>query len=154
MASPQSTHEVQAAVEGADLASVGLDGRQTVTFCGEPFAIADEVADFALWKYARVLDDDVDGVQRLAAQHVLLQECIAPDEWARFERHALAKKADGAELVGVVNQVMEMLAARPTRRPNDSSTGPQPTPPNSKGSSSTGDIPSPGGGSAGTPPGR
>lgn len=133
---PQSTHEVQAAVEGADLPAVGLDGRPTVTFCGEPFAIADEVADFAWWKFARAsADNDSDaGLHLLAAKHTLLQECLAPDEWARFERHALAKKADGDDLMGVINQVMEMLAARPTQRPSDSSTGPQPTPENSKDS--------------------
>jgi hypothetical protein len=132
---PSSTHGVQAAAEGADLLPAAVDGRQTVTFCGEQYAIADDVADFAVWKYARVMDDGASGIQRLAAQHTLLQECIAPDEWSRFSRYALAKKASGADLMGVCEQVLEMLAARPTQRPNDSSTGPLPTSENSKESS-------------------
>jgi hypothetical protein len=155
---PTSTHEVQAVVEGVDLLPGDPDAADTrlkVKFCGEEYAIADEVAGFAVWKFARAtVDGDTDGLQLLAAKHTLLQECIAPDEWARFQRHALAKKADGDDLMAVINQVMAALAARPTRRPSGSSTGPPPTPPNSKDSSSTGDTPYPGTGSGGTPPGR
>ncbi len=46
-------------------------------------------------------------------------------------------KADADELIAVVNRAIEVIAARPTKRPGASSPGPQTTPDSSKAISSS-----------------
>jgi hypothetical protein len=108
-----------------------------VEFCGERFRMAERVGLMPMMRFAKVAkagvdSDDLDG---LAAMYDLLEQCIADDEWARFQAHADKTRADGDELMRVVKDVFEVLSARPTRRPSGSSDGPQTTEPSSTGDS-------------------
>jgi hypothetical protein len=66
-----------------------------------------------------------------------VMEDAGPSEWDRFEAHAIDAKADENDLLKVVQDVIQVLSARPTRRPSDSSAGPQTTSPSSKAISSS-----------------
>jgi hypothetical protein len=104
-----------------------------IEFCGERFRMAERVGLMPMMRFAKVAkagvdSDDLDG---LAAMYDLLEQCIADDEWARFQAHADRTRADGDELMSVVKRVFEVLSERPTRRPSDSSGGPLTTEPSS-----------------------
>lgn len=98
--------------------------------------MADAVGLMPLMRFAKVAksgvdSDDMDG---LVAMYDLLEQCIAPQDWGRFQAHADKVRADGEMLMGVVADVMGRLASRPTRRSSPSSDGPTST-----GTSSTDD---------------
>lgn len=110
---------------------------EQVTFCGEQFDIADRIGLMPLMRFAKVAQDGVDSTELagLVAMYDLLEQCVAPHEWARFQATADQHRADSETLMGVVTTVIELLSARPTSRPSDSSDGPQRTAPNSTGDS-------------------
>lgn len=125
-----SVHELQARAEGVEV----IGGGQKVTFMGEEYRIADRVGLMPLMRFAMVAksgvqDDDMEG---LAAMYALIRDCIDAGEWARFENDAIMKKAEQEELLKVVTDVIQVLTARPTQRPADSSDGPPNTSPNLK----------------------
>jgi hypothetical protein len=127
-----STHDIQAAVEGV-VADV-----DTVEFCGETFRMSDRIGLMPLMKFAYASSKGIDSADMdgLAAMYVMVRDCIdGPDEWDRFERLAMDSKADDVAIFAVVQQCIEKISARPTRRPKDSSTGPRRISGNSKGSS-------------------
>lgn len=102
-----------------------------VEFGGELFIVADKIGLMPLMRFAKVAKAGVDSadLDGLAAMYDLLEQCIAPEEWARFEAHADKIRADGEELMRVVGKVFEILTDRPTVRPSDSSDGPTTTGP-------------------------
>ena len=106
----------------------------SVEFAGERFAIRERVAVMALMRFANVAKagTDSDDVEGLVAMYELLEHCIAPSDWLRFQEHALATAADDKELMGVVRRTIGVLSARPTSRPSDSSDGPTSTAPTSE----------------------
>jgi hypothetical protein len=110
-----------------------------VDFCGERFRMADRVGLMPMMRFAKVAKAGVDSddLAGLTAMYDLLEQCLAEDEWDRFQAHADKTRADGEELMGVVAKVFEVLSARPTRRPSDSSDGPSTTAPSSTGDSSS-----------------
>jgi len=159
--------EIQAAAEGAEL----VDDGRSVEFLGARFRTADKVGLMPLMKFAMtarkgVQSDDLDG---LAAMYALIRDCVdqtrpqkpvldengqpvirdgkpvteddGPSEWDRFEQHAIDSKAEAEDLFKVVSDVIQALSARPTRRPGDSSAGPQTTSDSSKAISSSTDTP-------------
>ncbi len=108
-----------------------------VEFGGERFATADKIGLMPLMRFAKVAKagadaQDMDG---LAALYDLLQQCIDPADWARFEAAADRAHAEGDELMAVIGKVFESLSERPTRQPSDSSAGQQTTPQRSGGGS-------------------
>lgn len=122
------------------------DTRPTVTFLGEQFALRSRgVPLLRLMKFATLAKrglstDDAEG---LAAVYDLLTACIAPDEWARFERTADDLDDDGTKLVQVIKDAVTVLAARPTTPPADSPGGQSTTAPSSAGGSSSRDSSNP-----------
>lgn len=144
MASPiteVSTHEVQAAAEGVNLpAATGTDvdvvgGSLKVEFKGATFRIAERLGAMPLLKYANAASSGLDSesLEGLAAMYAMIRDCIdGDDEWRRFERHAIDTRADQAELMDVVTDVVKLLTARPTQPPGDSSAGRPETSANSK----------------------
>ncbi len=98
----------------------------TVAFAGERFEVADRIGLMPLMRFAKFAQRGVDSneMEGLAAMYDLLEQCIAPDDWRRFEDHADKQRVDGEELMSVVRDVIELLSSRPTRRPSDSSDGP------------------------------
>ena len=95
-------------------------------FAGETFRLADKIGLMPLMRFAHVSRRGVDSndMEGLAAIYDLLKQCLADEEWARFEDHATAVRADGDDLLGVVSQAIEAIAERPTKEPSDSSDGP------------------------------
>ena len=107
----------------------------TVEFAGEEFAMADRIGLMPLMRFAKTAKagadtQDLDG---LVAMYDLLEQCIDPADWPRFQETANRERADGEQLMAVVGKVFQALAARPTRRSSDSSDGPTTTPANSAG---------------------
>ncbi len=120
--------EVQAAVEGVVL----TDGK--VEFMGQMFTMSDKIGLMPLMKFAHSASKGIDStdMEGLAALYSMVKDCIDdsdPDangnsaEWRRFERHAIEQKAEADDLMKCVQKVIEVLAARPTRQPGDSSAG-------------------------------
>lgn len=106
-----------------------------VDFFDEVFTVADKIGLMPLMRFAKVAKGGADSadMEALAVMLDLLEQCIAPSEWQRFQDCADRNRADGEELLAVVTSVMETLTERPTSRPSDSSAGPQTTTPNSEG---------------------
>ena len=104
-----------------------------VTFCDEQFGVADKIGLMPLMRFAKVAKSGADSadMEALAVMLDLLEQCIAPADWQRFQDTADKNRADGDELLKVVSDVFEVLAERPTSRPSDSSAGPSTTAPNS-----------------------
>lgn len=149
-----SAHEVQAAAEG-----VGeiIGGDQKITFMGEEYRLAESIGLMPLLKFANASARGIDSndMAGLAALYAMIRDCIADDEWSRFEYDAIDKKAEGDDLMPVVQQAIEAISARPTSPPNGSSAGRLPTSPNSRGSSpSPGTAPLQALTPADSPPGR
>ena len=99
---------------------------QTVTFLGETFAIAEQVSHLALMRFAKVASSgvDADDMEGLAALYDVLGQCIDPKDWRAFQKHADDMRAQSDDLLGVMQEVLPRIAARPTGRPSDSSGGP------------------------------
>lgn len=137
---PATTHEVQAAVEGAALpAGEIVGGGRKVEFMGAEFRMADRVGLMPLLKFAHASAQGLDSndMEGMAALYAMVRDCIDGDEWVRFERHAIDTKAEADDLMGAVTQVIEALSARPTAPPGDSSAGRRTTSGSSKGSLSS-----------------
>jgi hypothetical protein len=132
----ESPHDVQAAVEGVPV-------NDRVTFLGEEYRVAEKVGLMPLMRFAHAArkGTNTDDMEGLAAIYDMLHDCIHPDDWDRFCTDATDKKAEGDDLIPVVSQTIEILTARPTRRPSDSSAGPSTTSVSSTGSSSSQPIP-------------
>jgi hypothetical protein len=111
---------------GVEIVPEGPPPRETVDFMGEQFAIADKVGLMPLLKFARAARSGLDSadVEGMAAMLDMLEQCIADDEWTRFETHATKTRADDDDLMQVIKDVTSQLSARPTSRPSVSSDGP------------------------------
>lgn len=136
------------------------DDHNTIEFMGRKFRVAEKVGLMPLLKYASAADMSTDDPRALAAIYAMIRDCIhqgAPGcgecadceagqdtrckaydkgDWADFEDHAIATKADAEELLPVISQVTEIIAGRPTKPPAGSSTGRRATRGSSTGSSS------------------
>lgn len=113
------------------------DGK--VTLAGETFKVADSIAQMAVLQHAKALDAEGDDRLRLlqVAQFDLLQQVIAPADWARFQKHAMNTRSSSDELWDVINEAVEVIIGRPTSRSADSSGGPTSTAPRSTRDSSS-----------------
>lgn len=112
---------------------------KTVEFGGETFAVAERIGHMALMRFAKAAQSGADSTDMagLAAMYDLLEQCVEPQDWARFEKAADRTRADGEELMQVVVQVMTSLTEHPTLQPSDSSDGLRVTEPNSTVDSSS-----------------
>jgi hypothetical protein len=100
---------------------------ERVEFAGEHFEVAEKIGLMPLMRFAKVAKAGVDSDSQagLVAMYDLLEQCIAPQDWPRFEAHADKVRADGEQLMKVVSDVLEVVTQRPTQRPSASSDGPQ-----------------------------
>lgn len=94
-----------------------------ITFCGEQFTTSERIGLMPLMRYAQA-EKTGDYMGGLVALYDLLEQCIDPAEWGRFQLVAERERADEDTLTDVVRDVIEALAARPTGRSSDSSDGP------------------------------
>jgi len=126
-----AAREAQALVEG-------VVAGDRVEFAGQVFRISDRVGLMPLMKFAHAADEGLDtsDMRALAAMYDLVRDCIYagteadPDpaisalkpgqpgydagDWDKFERLATKIKAQGDDLMTLVQQVVEVLTARPT----------------------------------------
>lgn len=139
---PVTTAEVQADVEG-----VPLDDSNSLEFKGRRFRLAESIGLMPLLKFAHaaksgLTSDDMEG---LSAMYLLIRSCIdrrpdgddGPSEWDRFEQYAIDTDADGEELSGMINRAVQVISARPSKRPGDSSPSSTPKSESGKASSSS-----------------
>lgn len=106
---------------------------EQIEFHGESYTITDRVATMPLLQFAKLAQDGADSgeMTSLIVMYDLIETCIDPADWTRFQAAATKHRADGDELMAVVSQVFQALADRPTSRPVDSSAGPLTTAPSS-----------------------
>lgn len=111
----------------------------TVEFLGDTFAVTDRIGAMPLMRFAKIAQGGVDSNEMagLAALYDLLEQCIAPDDWQRFQAHADRKRAQGDELLEVVKQVFSIVSERPTGQPSGSSDGLRTIEPNLPAASSS-----------------
>jgi hypothetical protein len=111
----------------------------TVECLGERYRIGDKIGLMPLMRFAHSAKQGVDSgdLEGLSAMHDMLRDCIHPADWDRFQEDMTTKHASDAEIMPVVGQTIQLLAARPTQRPSDSSSGPPTTSQPSTPTSST-----------------
>jgi hypothetical protein len=114
-------------------AAEGVVDAETVEFFGEQFRVAERVGLMPMMQFAHAARSglDSDDMEGLAACYAMIRDCIHPTDWPRFERKAIDERAEGDDIFGLVQRAMEIITARPTRRPSASPDGPQPTSPSS-----------------------
>lgn len=125
---------------------------ETVEWYGERFHVAERVGMMPMMRYAAFTKRQMqrqrngheptgeDEIEALASSYELLERCLHPNDWERFEEHASAVGADLEELMEFVGQVMVVVANRPTGRSSDSSDGPRTIEPSSPDASSSPDT--------------
>ncbi len=111
-----------------------------ITFHDEEYRLADKMGLMPLMRFAKVAQAGVDSneMDGLAAMYDLLEQCIDPVDWARFEAAATRHRDQSDDLMEVITQSIATMSARPTVRASGSSDGPPAT-----SGSSTGDSSSP-----------
>lgn len=102
--------QLQAEVEGVKFTD-------QVEFENEKFKLADAVGHVPLMKFAHYAEAGVDAqdLGALASFYEVLRDCIAEEDWARFERTAMKAKATVEDLMPVMEKAMEIITARPTK---------------------------------------
>jgi hypothetical protein len=133
-----TTHEVQAAVEGAEL----LDVTNSIEF-----RLAESIGLMPLLKFAHAAKQGLnsDDMEGLSAMYLLIRSCLdrtrpdpeTPSQWELFEEHAIETNADGDDLSSLINRAVQVISSRPPKRRGDSSPSSSPTSESSKASSSS-----------------
>lgn len=111
---------VQSAAEGSSPAT------DTVEYKGVEYKIAESVGIWPMMQFSRAAEAGISlgDFRALAALHSLLQSCLAPDDWGRFQENMITSKENDVEaLLDVATTVIEKISARPTSPPSASSNG-------------------------------
>ena len=135
---------------------ITVDDEQKVEMLGATFRIAESIGLMPLLRFAHASSKGLDStdMEGMAALYEMIRDCIdqtrpqhkgpdgkmvdaGPSEWERFQTHAVDTKAEADDLLAVVQKVIEVLGARPTRPRPGSSAGQRPISGNSKGSLSS-----------------
>lgn len=108
-----------------------------VPFLGEEFELAEKIGMMPVLRFAKLAKNGLDSeeLEGLVAIYDLLEQCFAPQEWQRFQDHAVKVRADGEQLMEVAAKAMGEVSNRPTEQPSDSSAGLPITSPSSTGDS-------------------
>lgn len=149
-----TTHRQQAAAEGI------VDQFDYVEFFGEKFKLAERVGMMPLIAFGNAAKQglDSDDFEGMAAMYRLIRSVIHrpalidnhgqrvvdesgrtvrdETEWNRFQELAEDELAEGEDIMGFVNKAMEVMSARPSRRPGISSATSPTTSERSKADSS------------------
>jgi hypothetical protein len=112
-----------------------------VEFLGESFELRPKVSEYALLKFARAAaaGEDGDTMEGMASMLRLLEKCIVPADWRRFDKLADEKDATAEQIMDVIKAAFEQVAERPTSLPSDSSDGQISTEPKSESNSAVKD---------------
>lgn len=134
-----------------ELSGEVISPSRVITLAGEDFRVADKVGLMPLLKFSHAANLRTDDDRAYAALYEILRDVILEDEepcgkctgckeagrnakardcqfadegdWDRFQDHAVHCKADADELLGVVEQAIKVISARPTESPSSSSGG-------------------------------
>lgn len=119
---------VAAAKDATDTADTPREP-DTFGFYGEVFAMRGAIGAMTLMQFAAVAVKgvNIDQMEGLAAVHRMLEDCIAPGDWPRFQEVARREAADAEDLLAVIRQVIAAVAGRPTVKPSASPDGPSST---------------------------
>lgn len=100
-----------------------------VTWQGESYRLADKIGDMPIIRFAKIAEQGIDAneMRGLAAMHDLLENCLTPRDWQRFQDHATRVHATADEIMELVKSTYQALSGRPTKRPSSSSDGQPPT---------------------------
>lgn len=156
-----TTQQVQEALEGETGAAD--DGR--IEFLGQRFRLAERIGMMPLLAFANAQKQGLDSedMEGMAAMYAMIRDTIdqtrtqaedpstgepafdtvgepiweGPSDWQRFERHAIEQQADGEELMDFIGKAMGVIAARPRKRREISSSSSPQTSPTSKAPSSS-----------------
>jgi hypothetical protein len=107
------------------------------SFEGETFTVADKVglaplADFAHAATSGLETSDMEG---LAAMRSMLRQVVIDEDSDRLWETITRSRADGDDLMPIIQAVMEAQTGKDTPKPSDSSAGPSSLGPSSKESS-------------------
>lgn len=110
---------------------------EQVTFCGEQFDVVEVMGAMPWMRYAKAARAGLDSesMEGLALIYDLLKASLVDEQWPRFEQLATDNRVDNDAMWQVMKDVLEVVAARPTSRPSDSSDGPAGTSPSSEADS-------------------
>lgn len=116
----------------------------TVEFWGEQLKLADKVGMMPVMRLARVQQrvagsskpSDADAAELMVAMLDVVEQCLADEEWSRFEHLATIHRIGTREIEAFLDTVMLAVADRPTSRSSDSSDGPRTIEPSSTDGSS------------------
>ena len=100
-----------------------------ITLLGKGFRVANKVGLMPLLRFAHLAAGGADTADMAALESMydLLRGVIHDDDWAAFQDHASVVRADQDDLLEAVRDAIEVMTARPTVRPSDSSDGPPDT---------------------------
>jgi len=108
-------------------------------FCGEVFTIADKIGVIPLGRFAKAAMSGLDTAEMegMAAMVDMLCDAVVDEDRDRFLQVCTQNRADGDDLMPVVQAVFEVISGRPTRQLSDSSGGLSITGVSSKAASSS-----------------
>jgi len=135
---PDEAAEAEARTLQGVSEGIPTDGR--VTVLGHSYKVADKVGLMPLLKFAHAADQGIDSqdIEGLNAIYEMLNDCIAPADWDRFQKEMTKEKAFVDDLLPVVQQAIQIISARPTGEPSGSSTSSESTTDGLTGDSSRG----------------
>lgn len=113
---------------------------RSIEFLGESFEVAEKVGLMPLMRFAAAAKRgaETESMDGLVAMYELIEQCVAPQDWERFQQHCIAQHADEDDLLEkFVPKAIEVISGRPTERPSDSSAGSPVTGTSSEGGSSS-----------------
>lgn len=115
---------------------------RTLEAFGNTYELAKQVPALLYMKYAKMAHKGADSAdpEVLALSYDMLRLTFTEESWPRFEEDASEARASDEDLLQVVKQAIEIITARPTSLPSDSSDGQDTTTPSSTESSSSGVV--------------
>jgi hypothetical protein len=119
---PDEAAEAEARALQGISEGIPTDGR--VSVLGHSYRVAEKVGLMPLLKFAHAANEGIDSqdIEGLNAIYEMLNDCIHEKDWDRFQKEMTKEKAFVDDLLPVVQQAIQIISARPTGEPSDSST--------------------------------
>lgn len=114
------------------------DGLDRIEFLGRRFLLAPKIGAMPILRFGHLAKNgaSVDDLEAFGVVYDVIFEAIDDSERDAFAQYATEQHADMDDLLMLVHKSIEVMGARPTRRPSDSSDGPSITETNSSDVSS------------------
>lgn len=108
-ATEKDVAKLQAEVEGVKYA-------ESLEYDGQNYKLAEVMGHVPLMKFAHYAEAGVDSqdLGALASFYEVLQDCIAEEDWVKFERALVKNKATVEDLMPLMEKAIETITARPT----------------------------------------